>query len=363
MGTEKFELKVINWLRFPLIIGVVFLHSTPGYILGPDYKLGVLFPLNVESIFIATKILMLEIFPKFAVPSFFFISGFLFFYNVEQYNISTYFYKLKRRVKSLLIPYLIWNIIAISYPLSLCVFRNIPLSNAPLDWLMYFWDADDIYNLPLNYPLWYVRDLMVISVLSPLCWFLLKRFNWWFIVLLGILYILNLIPHVMTGLGKHVILFFNLGAFFSIHRLDFLTYFRKIEKVSYFITAILIVIGLFSFGKYNDIFKYTLPLYTIFSLISIFNIASHIVEKLSDSQFSLSDYLQKRVFFIYATHTLVFIIIFDIIAFYIGNKLSSDLLSYTLFWILPFIKISICILLYNLLLKITPNALKFITGR
>ncbi len=50
-----------------------------------------------------------------AVPIFFFISGYLFFLNVENFNHHAYIKKLNKRLYSLLIPYIVWNIIYIGY--------------------------------------------------------------------------------------------------------------------------------------------------------------------------------------------------------------------------------------------------------
>ena len=48
-----------------------------------------------------------------SVPVYFFISGFVFFLNVDM-SAATYRRKLRNRTKSLLIPYIIWNTLAIA---------------------------------------------------------------------------------------------------------------------------------------------------------------------------------------------------------------------------------------------------------
>lgn len=47
---------------------------------------------------------------RISVPFFFYISGFLLFYNCKTLNYSWYCSKLKKRVRSLLVPFLIWSI-------------------------------------------------------------------------------------------------------------------------------------------------------------------------------------------------------------------------------------------------------------
>lgn len=48
-----------------------------------------------------------------AVPVFFIISGYFFFYNTYLFDKETYIKKLKKRVKTLLIPYFLWNLLPV----------------------------------------------------------------------------------------------------------------------------------------------------------------------------------------------------------------------------------------------------------
>ncbi len=49
---------------------------------------------------------------RIAVPCFFLISGYLFFKKLEDWNLDMWKGKMVRRVHSLLIPYVLWNILA-----------------------------------------------------------------------------------------------------------------------------------------------------------------------------------------------------------------------------------------------------------
>ena len=48
---------------------------------------------------------------RVAVPMFYFISGYLFYNELKEWNWEVYGRKLKSRVSTILIPYCIWNII------------------------------------------------------------------------------------------------------------------------------------------------------------------------------------------------------------------------------------------------------------
>lgn len=88
---NKLDSSVISVLRFPLIVGVVCIHSGMGAFL--QYLLG-------------------GICGKLSVPIFLLISGYLFF-REGSYELTKELWisKLKKRIFSLLVPYLLWNFI------------------------------------------------------------------------------------------------------------------------------------------------------------------------------------------------------------------------------------------------------------
>ena len=107
MKNDSIQSKTIEWLRFFCIGAVVLLHSVGNPLEGKDfisYRYG---PYD------AIRILFSEGLCWVAVPIFFLISGYLFFVKLEEWRTDVWVDKLKRRVKTLLIPYLLCNTIAI----------------------------------------------------------------------------------------------------------------------------------------------------------------------------------------------------------------------------------------------------------
>ena len=95
--------KTIMFLRFPLIVAVVFIHTNladvmiNGRLLVNEGQ----FPIHDLFRHIITNELA-----RIAVPLFFFISGFLFFYHTD-FSMKMYKQKLKKRVRTLLVWFLI----------------------------------------------------------------------------------------------------------------------------------------------------------------------------------------------------------------------------------------------------------------
>ena len=102
-GLSQFE--IFRQLRFPMIVLVTFAHSYGRVedsfaLLASDWN-------SYEFL----KLLVSQTLVKVAMPVFFIMSGYLFFANVDKWDVATYKKKILRRVKTLLIPYLIWNLL------------------------------------------------------------------------------------------------------------------------------------------------------------------------------------------------------------------------------------------------------------
>ena len=102
--------KVFDWLRFPLIVGVVFIHS-----FGKAFDYEAMDFLNLSGVDCHNlfRISISKVLTHVCVPTFYFISGYLFFKGLETWDAEKYKKKLVRRVKTLLVPFLIWNTISI----------------------------------------------------------------------------------------------------------------------------------------------------------------------------------------------------------------------------------------------------------
>ena len=218
MESQTIILRAFDRLRFPLMVMVVFLHYSPGYEVGPLMTPPYLTEFNT-TFFVFIKVLCQAVVPRVAVPAFFVISGYLFFLRIKSFDLATYKYKVRRRFSSLFIPYLIWNVVAIMYPLSLHLFRGETMPSDVWGYLAYLWDTGEPLHTPLNYPLWYMRDLIVLTILSPLIYHLLKYLKGFFILLLFACYVTGFSTHI-TSLGVTSALYFSLGAYYSVFEKD-----------------------------------------------------------------------------------------------------------------------------------------------
>lgn len=113
------------------------------------------------------------------VPFFFMLSGYLFF---RTYSPEKWKEKLASRVRTLLIPYLIWNAVYVAFMMTLSKFNLIGQAIEV--------DGLGVILLWLNSetsPLWFVKYLMGFVLVSPLMYFVWKRRVLGAMVLVGLI--------------------------------------------------------------------------------------------------------------------------------------------------------------------------------
>lgn len=210
--------KVISVSRFPIIVGVVFIHAL---IIsnGTDlhYFLG-----NVVG--------------RIGVPLFYIISGYLFFQRYDN-SLKCYKNKLKKRIFSLLVPYLMWNFMAY------LVYAFITHTMQPESFLQSFWVVEGKPgHSPADGPLWFVRTLMILSVISPIFYFLNK--NKYTAYISPVLLLLWLIG--CTGFNKGTVIgftLFNTGAWLAIRNFDI--HIKEPSRIYFMLSILLYLIVAF----------------------------------------------------------------------------------------------------------------------
>lgn len=166
MEISKYNSRKISILNAVAMMLVLLLHSY--------FKEAEFFPLalNVQRFMGTTGV------AGVAVPLFFFISGLLFFKSVNR--VRDCVCGIRKRVKSLLIPYAIWNIIFVGW----FVFMNyIPgLSRyVNSDILAHLSLSDPIecfrflFIEPAGFHLWFLRDLFLFVCLTPIIYIACKK--------------------------------------------------------------------------------------------------------------------------------------------------------------------------------------------
>lgn len=164
---------------------------------------------------------------RIAVPLFFIISGYLFFVGYSA-NVKWFFNKWRRRISSLVIPYLLWSIIGI---VAYYVMQHIPsttqfFTHKLLKDYTLFEFLKTLLWTPFPYQLWFIRYLALYILLTPLIYFICKK-GFGILAIVMAISLLVIIPalsqhHLIDSFRFGAVLnflgYFLLGSFFSINR-------------------------------------------------------------------------------------------------------------------------------------------------
>ena len=183
----------IDVLRVLLTVGIVCLHATTN---------------NLQPIVWICSV---------CVPSFFALSGYLFFWNAPQKPEWRWFWgKIRSRIFTLLIPYLIAVVIA-----WLCYYFAIKAAPSMVDGFMGDRWKDPLFVFwtgPVNLSLWFIRELMVVVVLSPLVYLIIRYTGWWGVLALGAWWAMGKYGGFAFG-GPEPLFLFAAGGCLGIHKI------------------------------------------------------------------------------------------------------------------------------------------------
>ena len=342
-GLSQFE--IFRQLRFPMIVLVTFAHSYGRVedsfaLLASDWN-------TYEFL----KLLVSQTLVKVAMPVFFIMSGYLFFANVDKWDVATYKKKILRRVKTLLIPYLIWNLLMAvklkTFSMSMLWSYWNP-AGTQIDWFGH----EQLMTAPANMPLWFLRDLMVVSLLTPIIYILVRKFGYWLMAVLTVLYLSGVCAFI-PGLSAYAVFFFTLGAFFSIRRMDMIEVFKRFEWPAYGLSVIFAISMLLTY--HTSIFSSLMLCFRITGSIAVFCLASRI---LSTTSRRLPSQVCDSTYFIYLAHYVFFFSFIDTAFFALfGTSTISLSIHYLL---CPLLKVAILVCVYlvykTCLTKITSSS-------
>lgn len=369
LDTGVLQSKTIDWLRFPLTVAVVYIHMLPKIHM-TDFRWDAVTDKGLYSLL---GLWGSNILASVAVPTFFFFSGYLFFYGKEPWSQKIYKEKVIKRVRTLLVPYFLWNIIAVLCFLTLLFLKSkiqfydsLEIFGWPhifrLFWNFHEWtgatnlliSSQLILSAPFDIPLWFVRDLLVGVLLSPLIYWLLDKLKFLFLICLGIMYFLNF-DSMIPGVSFMMLFFFSLGGYFGKVRKNFLFYFSRIKYFAY-IVAIASFCGL---TLYHDTVQFDIifPFFVVSGMISLIAMVSYFLEK---GYIWNVDFLSEASFFVFSIHLILILKYSDKFCEVLGLRKFVGMTG--VYLITPIICIIICLGIFYILRKYLPGIMVLLTG-
>ena len=292
--------QTIAVLRFPLIVAVVLLHT---YIIDRPIGGTIYVAHGQYPVFELFAHIYQSEFGNMSVPLFFFISGFLFFSGMDKFSWRIIGKKLKKRVHSLFIPFFIWNVVFILFVAlvnainsSLLTYKKSFVDMTFGEVLNCFWDLSQGLI-----PLWFIRDLMIINIFSPIIYFMLKNKISKLIVLGFTILFLSQIFHYVPGIGMRCAYPYMLGAWFSINGKDFIF---VLNKYIYPLTILLIIlVGFDTYLWTNDVSLFALNRFA--QIIGIMTIPLWMSRCIEAGVLKKNEFLSKGSFFVFVFHMFI----------------------------------------------------------
>ncbi|MDO4782333.1 MAG: acyltransferase [Capnocytophaga felis] len=286
---------------------------------------------------------------KVSVPLFFIISGYLFFFNSD----NSYIAKCKKRIKTLLIPYVFFSI----FWCLLIYIVKFFLKNETMIF------DDVLKNLfgsnPIAYQLWFMRDLMILVIVSPLLFYGILKTKGYILSLFFLLWFFLPIYEPWERF-RESLLFFSLGATFSITKHYKINIKIDLWKTIFITLAWIVVLTIKSiyniYNPYENYLNHILSASSIcIGIISIWGIYDFIKQ---------NNFLQKHTqytFIIYLLHAPITIMLIQKAIFKIlgVNHEAVHIINY---FASAIITVYICILSGFLLKKHAPKFYNIITG-
>jgi len=345
--------ELIKTMRFPLIVLVLYEHSVR------NYSAPMVLSLDSANVFHFLTEMISHFFCAIAVAWFFFFSGFLYFHNLqdEQFGYTWAKQKLNRRVHSVLIPYLFWNLLNVIMVLLITWLFNrlgitinsdqmVFVEKGPLFWFI---------TGPINFPLWYLRELIIMSLLAPAFYYPVKKWPW---VSLAVILILYLVSFKVDFFLFPAFSLFGMGAWMSIRKDNIVAFCRTLKYPAAAISFFLLPLATSFHGGDFGYDKFFRLLYIPSGMITFMNICDTLYNFKGYRNLMLK--LTETVFFVYAAHEIyilgwtkgLFLRVF-------GETLAAKWIAYLF---VPVVTGVICLVLFYLLKRIMPKMLAFACG-
>lgn len=356
MQIDKVSSERLSVLRFPLIIGVVFIHA---YGTEVGFSNGVVGVTNTGYWVDFCRDLISQGIARVAVPLFFLMSGYFFFLGFS-FSVNNYKTKVKSRLSTLLIPFLFWNILTLCLialaqylPATQSFFSGKNAQISTFGIYDYFNVLFGIDRSPISYQFWFIRDLMVMILIAPAIYLFLNKASKVVLFTIFTLWFLNVWPIFIPSAAAFA--FFYAGAYFAHSNTNIFA----LDRFGPLILLLYLVTLLIDTSTKGYVFnEYIHHAGILLGIGSALFVTNAVVK---------TAYLKKALmwasgcsFFVFAVHEPLLTVMRKIS--YKMLQPNNDLLVLSLYLIIPFFVIALSMLAYMAIKSIAPKFLSVISG-
>lgn len=259
-----------------------------------------------------------------------------------------------RRIKTLVVPYVLWIVLSVLFYWLLSKLR-LTDTNGPYFSLGAFWDTGT--GLPHNYPLWFVRNLIVLNVLAPVIAFYIQRTRVPGLAVLFLLYFFNIWLQ-LPGFEATGFFFYSLGAFLSLSKLSLAAICKKYRWLTASISIPLLILLVLSYGNHPALWEHTHRLFTLTGSVALIGCAAGLYE---EHRIRYNRFLSSSTFFIYAAHGTIALPIIQSCL----RKLWPSTQSFALIFkyiTAPVFTVLLLLFCYRIGTRLSPKAFRILSG-
>jgi hypothetical protein len=266
----------------------------------------------------------------------------------------------------LLVPYLFWNTLAIVlFGLIGLIKPNLQSGATPplQTWNLHvvaslYWSKSPDH-IPIVPQFWFIRNLMVVVLFTPVIYWLVKKFNFLLPLVMGILWIMSIgdwdIP------GTMCLFFFSLGAWFSIRKSSYVQVGTQLKYIGWFY-PIFVVADFLTIGTSCNSYIHKVGILS--GMIFWIWLLNKWLIKHENAKPKVL--LLESTFFIFAAHEPYMgkfkTMMYHILPQISENHIVSDLQFVLYYFLIAAIWIAILIGIYGLIRKMSPKLAMFISG-
>ena len=341
--------KALALIRWPLVMCIVAVHVFVPVSITVD---GVVYDMGSSSMNAGLWRFVQGFVSENGVATFFFISGFLFMTG-QAMTPARYKSKVRRRVHSLLIPYVIWNALTL-----LCAVVLASDGISTLSMLKGF-VMKNALGYPHDAPLWFIRDLMVCIAVVPVFGLIIRKSGWWAVAMLGVVcFWLYTRPSSYPLLLVSAMFFFYWGAFMAISgRGDLYAEFRPLMVPCLILYPLLGMAHVLVEPLSHEWGMLT----KCCNLLVVIPLAVNVACWFVNRGYSANRFLTSATFFVFASHYVVIAYCRPLLVGAIQPKSEAGLLL--TFVAGYFMLLGSLLGVYFLLTRFTPRVARILTGK
>ena len=221
------------------------------------------------------------------------------------------------------------------------------------------WLGNPVINTgPVNVPLWFIRDLMVVMLFSPFIYLVVHKLKLIPIILLAVAYLSDIWLNI-PGFSACAFLFFSIGAYYRIiHHTELIT--KKGYMLVVILSIVLMLTSVYYDGRRSEFGSIVYPIFIIFGvsalILSVLLYTKRKTKNLSDKIIWLS----STSFFMFASHNLLLPYIRRIVYSLISTENYAILTAR--YFVIPILATLSVLVIYKFLSLYLNKVLSVLTG-